>query len=213
MVDSKQQLEELLGDPGYSRTIDLLTREVMSTWNLSHTDARGSVLSAIGEPTALARIYAAWVLAKTGEKPKHAAVITRRRVLDLLGRDARRTGHSSLPHPSAEVATDRTYHSLCTAPEHDPQSQLECRQFIEMVRGAIACFASQGSVQERQAELLRLRHLEERSYTELSAQLACSKNALRVRVHAAMRALQRHLLSCHPELLSMRPVLVRRRNV
>jgi hypothetical protein len=213
MVESGKQLEELLGDPGYSRTIALLTKEVMSKWHLSYTDARGSVLSAIGEPTALASIHEAWVLAKTGVKPALPALISRRRVLDLLGKDARRTGHSSFPLGADELEADRELDVFHMRSTRDPEAQLECEQFIQLVRGAIACFAAKGVVQRRQAHLLRRRALDEVSYSELSAELACGEPALRVRVHAAMRALHNHILKCHPELLPTRVLLVCARNV
>lgn len=214
MVDPKQQLGELLADPGYSRTIALLTKEVMSTWNLSHNAARSAVLSAIGDPIALGCIYEAWILArKTGEKSKVPAVISRRRVLDQLAKDARRPRHSSFPVTAEELEAEADFDSLHTAPDRDPRVQLECQQLIQMVRGAIVCFGTQGATQRRQAQLLQRRGLDEIAYPQLSEELACSENALRVRVHAALKALHEHILWCHPELVSMRTESVRARNV
>src|SRR5262245_51891151 len=137
MVDSKQQLEELLRDPGYSRTVALLTKELMSSWNLPHSHANRLVLSAIGDPPALARIYEAWVLAKTGENTRLAALISRRRVLDLLRKDARRPGHSSLPTTADEVDADKAFNSLYTSAERDPQKELENQEFIGLMGRAL----------------------------------------------------------------------------
>jgi hypothetical protein len=213
MVEPTQQLEELLRDPGYTRTIALLTREVMTRWRRSYAEAHGLVLSAIGEPTAIARIHEAWLRGKAGDKPKLAALISRRRVLDLLGKDARRPGHTSLPATQDEPDADGALDVIETCADHDPKAQLECKQLIQMVRGAIACFAALGTVRQRQAQLLQRRILEGASYAQLSIELVCNENALRVRVHAALKALQRHILECHPELLPARPVLRSGRNV
>src|SRR5689334_24906727 len=98
MSDSKHQLEQLLADPIFSRTITLTTHEVIRTWNVPCAVARGFVLSAIGEPGALGCIYDAWITAKkAGARLGKVKVIVRRRVLDLLAKDARRAGHTSLP--------------------------------------------------------------------------------------------------------------------
>lgn len=200
MVESKQQLEALLGDPGYSRTIAALTKEVMGKWNMARAAARSIVLSAIGEPTALATIYQAWVLAKAGGKRGVVGVITRRRVLDLLAGEARRVGHSSLPDAADELETSRAYDHLRVGPDADPRTQFDRQQVIHLVRGAIACFASLGAVERRQASLLQDHVLDEIPYSALSKRLECSEVALRVRVHAAMKALHKHILWCHPEL-------------
>jgi DNA-directed RNA polymerase specialized sigma24 family protein len=214
MPETKQQLDVLLADPGYSRTLALLTREVMQLWRVSYLDARGFVLSAIGEPTALASIYEAWVAARaTGENRTHPLLISRRRVIDLLRKDARRPGHSSLPVAANEIEGDETLGSLHTDPQRDPEVQLQRQQCIELVRRAIACFGGQGKAQERQAELLKRRALDEITYAKLSVELACTENALRVRLHAAMRAFHRHILSCHPELLSLRTTIAGERTL
>jgi DNA-directed RNA polymerase specialized sigma24 family protein len=161
------------------------------------------VLSAIGEPRALASIHQAWMLAKAGIDPHMPAVISRRRVLDLLDRDARRPNHRSMSTLDAELDAEQPQHALRLVPP-DPCTQLECLQLVYLVRGALACFGATGIIQKRQAHLLQRRKLDEVSYRDLATELACSKNALRVRVHAAMKALHRHIERCHPELLSVR---------
>jgi len=84
------QLERLLRDPDFLKTIDLVTKEVMHAWNVSNQVARGFVLSTTSEPEALACVYAAWFAAKTrGESPGRAKVMIRRRVIELLREDAR----------------------------------------------------------------------------------------------------------------------------
>lgn len=206
MVDSRHQLEELLADPAYARTIRLLTREVMAKWNYSRDAARGSVLSAIGEPRTLASIHQAWMQAKTGIDPHLPAVISRRRMLSLLGRDARRPNHRSMSTLDTELAAEQGLRAIRLV-QPDACTQLECLQLIYLVRGALACFGATGIIQKRQARLLQRRMLDEVSYRELAAELACSKNALRVRVHAALRALYRHIERCHPELLAGRSLL------
>lgn len=212
MVELAQQLEELLRDPAYRKTIAALTWEVSTKWRQSRGDARRLVLSAIGEPTAFAVIYAAWIAGKTGAGPKLAAVISRRRVLNLLRRDARRAGHTSLPITADELDRDGALEVAETRAIGDPHVALACKQLIQMVRGAIACFAAGGRARQRQARLLERRILEEASYAQLSTELMCNENALRVRVHVALKALQRHILECHPELLPV-PLVLSGRNV
>jgi DNA-directed RNA polymerase specialized sigma24 family protein len=207
MVELARQLEELLRDPGYRRTIAALTWEVSTKWRQSRAEARRLVLSAIGEPTALAVIHAAWIAGKTGASPKLAAVISRRRVIDLLSRDARRAGHVSLPTTADDLDGGGPLDVAETLAHDDPHAQLECKELIQMVRGAIACFAAGSSVRQKQARLLERRILEGASYAQLSMELVCNENALRVRVHVALKALQRHILECHPALLPARLVL------
>lgn len=213
MADSSQQLEELLRDPGYLKTIDLLTREVMRTWNYSHSDAHRLVLSAIGEPRALSDIHEAWLVARAGGNSRLPALISRRRVLDLLGKDARRPGHSSALLGSEEIDAEWVPAALRTDANLAPSVQLERAELRAMIRGAIACFAAGGVVQQRQASLLQSRVFDEVSYPDLCLELACTRTALRVRVHAALRAFRRHILSCHPELVLTRPLSIRARNV
>ncbi|HEX7840766.1 MAG TPA: hypothetical protein VF469_24985 [Kofleriaceae bacterium] len=199
---------DLLQDPGFLKVIDLVANEVMRYWNVPHRTAHGFVLSAIGEPETLGRIHHAWILARnTGGNPGLAKVIVRRRVIDLLRRDARQTNHCSLPAAADadEIDAALAFDELL---QRSPRAQLELQQIIWLVRGALACFATQGRIQERQAQLLRRYALDEVQYSELSMELACSENALRVRVHKAMLALRRHIGVCHPEL---EDVLGRRR--
>jgi hypothetical protein len=196
----ERQLEDLLEDPSFLKTIELVTKEVMGRWSLSHKAAHGFVISAIGEPETLACIHRAWFLARsTGANLGLPKVIIRRRVIDLLRRDTRKTSHCSLPATIDAIDTDRTlaFHELL---QRSPRAQIELRQIIQMVRGALACFARQGRTQARQAQLLRRYALDEVNYAELTAELACSENALRVRVHKAMLALRRHIHVCHTEL-------------
>jgi hypothetical protein len=198
-ISCTRQLEELRADAGFLKVVDLVTKEVMRHWNASHQVAHGFVLSAIGEPATLSTIYQAWSLAKhSGEGLGLAKLIVRRRVVDLLRKDARRTEHSSLPAPDGEK--DKLLGEFNDLVQRNPQVQLELQEIIQMVRSALACFARQGWIQQRQAQLLQRYALEEASYGELSAELACSENALRVRVHKAMHALRKHIRECHADL-------------
>jgi DNA-directed RNA polymerase specialized sigma24 family protein len=200
-----QQLNELLADPDFRRMIALVSREVMSTWNVSFSLARGAVLSAIGEPKTLTCIYQAWTAAKhTGANLGLAMVIIRRRVISLLRKDARPAGHCSLPATPEDLEYDPALGSFDQDLPRNARAELEYRQILQMVRGALACFAAQGARQRRQAELLHRRFLDEAAYAELSVELACSERALRVRVHKAIHALGRHIQGCHPELVSIR---------
>ena len=213
MADSSQQLEELLRDPGYLKTIDFLTREVVRTWNYPHGDAHRLVLSAIGEPRALASIHEAWLAARAGGNSRLPTLISRRRVLDLLGKDARRSKHSSALLVSEENDAEWVPDALRTDANLDPGAQLEKAQLSAMIRGAIACFAAGGVVEQRQASLVQRHVVDEVSYPDLCLELACTRTALQVRVHAALRALRRHILSCHPDLVLTRPLSIRARNV
>ena len=205
--DSERQLRSLLGDPGFQRAIDLVTREVINKWHYTHATARRCVLSAIGEPTALDCIYNAWTawkVRKPDEKVAHPAVIIRRRVLDLLVGDARRPGHSSLPTTADGIEETESLALFVKNSQCNPLVLLEHGQIIELVQRAVACFAAQGVVQRRQAELLRRHVFDEISYAKLCVELACAEVALRVRMHKARRALLRHIAVCHPELMSVR---------
>lgn len=199
-VSLTEQLEDLLGDPGFLKVVDLVTSEVARYWNVPRRTAHGFVLSAIGEPETLRGIHNAWLVARNGGgSPGLAKVIIRRRVIDLLRRDARQNGHCSLPTTVDEIDTDRAlaFHELL---QRNPRAQLELRQIIQLVRSALACFARQSRTQVRQAQLLRRYALDEVNYADLSVELGSSENALRVRVHKAMFALRRHIGVCHPEL-------------
>ena len=202
------QLEDLLGDPAFLKVVDLLAREVVRFWNVPQRTAHGFVLSAIGEPETLRGIHNAWLVARSGGgSPGLAKVIIRRRVIDLLRRDARQNGHCSQPATIDAIDTDSAL-AFDELLQRSPRAQLELQQIVQLVRGALICFAAQGRIQERQAQLLRRYALDEVQYSELSMELACSENALRVRVHKAMLALRRHIGVCHPEL---EDVLGRRR--
>jgi DNA-directed RNA polymerase specialized sigma24 family protein len=195
-----RQLDELFADPGFASIVDLVAGEVMRLWAVPHAAAHGFVVSAIGEPDTLACIHNAWsVAASTGENFGLVKVILRRRVIDLLRKDARHANHCSLPTTVDAIDTERTpgFHELV---QRDPRLQLELQQIIRMVRGALDCFSTQGEIQGRQARLLRRYALDEIGYTALSSELACSENALRVRVHKAMLALRKHIRECHAEL-------------
>lgn len=191
-----RQLDELFADPGFVKIVDLVAREVMRLWGVPHAAAHGFVVSAIGEPDTLGCIHNAWSVAtSTGENFGLVKVIIRRRVIDLLRKDARQVNHCSLPTTVDAIDTDRTpaFHELV---QRDPRLQ----QIIHMVRGALDCFSTQGEIQDRQARLLRRYALDEVHYAALSAELACSESALRVRVHKAMLALRKHIRECHAEL-------------
>jgi hypothetical protein len=194
MPDFQDQLEQLLADPDFSRVIKLTAKEVMRGWNISYEVAQGFVLSAIGEPKALACIYDAWITAKRdGQSLGKAKVIVRRRVFDLLIRDARRAGHTSLPVVDDDGDEQASIELSDHDPRHNPREQVAHRQIIELVRAAIGSFATQGCVQKRQARLLQRHILDEIPYPELSAELACTQSALRVRVHKAIKAFRKHI--------------------
>jgi DNA-directed RNA polymerase specialized sigma24 family protein len=198
---STHQLEELLADPDFLRIIELITREIMRSWRCAHNVAHDLVLSAIGTPDTLACIHDAWTAAKDGrQKPGLAMAIVRRRALDLLRKDARRTNHCSLSTTAEAVESGGALVAFDDLLQGNPQAQLELQQVIRMVRTALSCFASQGQTQQRQALLLRRYTLDEASYTELSREYTCSEGALRVRVFKAMLALRRHIQHCHPDL-------------
>jgi RNA polymerase sigma factor (sigma-70 family) len=194
------QLEALLRDPGFLKTLDLVAKEIMRVSHVSRGVAHGLVLSAIGEPRTLAGIHDAWFSAKaTGQGLGLAKVIIRRRVIDLLRKDARQSKHRSLPASveAAETDTDLAFNELL---QRSPRAQLEFQQIIQLVRSALVCFARQGQIQQRQADLLRRYALEEVQYSELGREMGCSESALRVRVHKAMRALRKHIRDCHSDL-------------
>jgi len=197
----KYQLDALLGELGFLKIVELVVKEVARSWTIPCSVARGFVFSAIGEPETLACIYRAWWLARrNGESFGLAKVIIRRRVIDLLRRDARQRNHSSLPLTTAAIEADGAVDSFHDLVQRSPRAELELRQVIEMVRDAVGCFEAQGRTQQRQAQLLRRYALEDVNYAELAVELACSEGALRVRVHKAMVALKRHIKECHPEL-------------
>jgi DNA-directed RNA polymerase specialized sigma24 family protein len=189
--------------------IGLVAKEVMYHWNVPHATAAGFVLSAIGEPATLLCIYNAWRAARRAEAsfglPK---VIIRRRVIDLLRKEARPRALAPLTaiHESDATrgsAADRALSDLDTfhgGLGDDPRGEVELRQATERLLTAMACFASQGESQRRQAQLLRRYVLDDVNYAKLSAELSCTENACRVRVHKARLALRKHIRECHSEL-------------
>jgi DNA-directed RNA polymerase specialized sigma24 family protein len=93
--------------------------------------------------------------------------------------------------------------SFSEALQCDPRAQLELCELIKLVQDALTCFAAQGRVQQQQAQLLRRYALEEVKYRQLSAELTCSENALRGRVHKATIAFRKHIQECHSELMGL----------
>lgn len=200
---TRHQLDELLGNSDFLKTVDLIAKQVYHVWNVSDRDAYRVVLSAIGEPATLACVHAAL---SPVPNLALAKVIVRRRVIDLLRKDARPNNHCSLPssaaadggepHPAPGTFDDPL--------ESMPWMQLEVRQVGNMVRTVLEEFAGQGDKQYQQAQLLQRYVLDEVGYADLSVELTCSKNALRVRVHKAIIALRKYVQTCHPELEQLR---------
>jgi hypothetical protein len=200
-ITSNNKLEQLLRDGDLLKVIELVSREVVRFWNMPSHVAHGLVISAIGEPATTTQIYDAWQAAKqTGKSLGLPKVMIRRRVIDLLRKDARPATHCSLTTRTDGARVTHDAPSFDDLVQRSPQTQLELRQLIDLVRTALACFATQGKAQYRQAELLRRHVLDEDSYSELSEDLGCSEAALRVRVHKAIMALRKHIHECHGEL-------------
>lgn len=197
-ASTRHQLDELLGNSGFLKTVDLISKEVYHIWNVSDREAYRVVLSAIGEPATLACVHAA--LSPT-QNLALAKVIIRRRVIDLLRKDARPNNHCSLSPSAADGAEPQCPPGTFDEPlESTPRVQLEVRQVVELVRTALDGFAAQGDKQQQQAQLLQRHVLDEVGYADLSVELTCSKTALRVRVHKAIVALRKYVQTCHPEL-------------
>lgn len=195
---TRHPLDDLLGDSVFQSTVAVIAREVYQVWKISDDVAHCIVLSAIGEPDTLACVQAAF-------RPKQnlglAKMIMRRRVIDLLRRDARPANHCSLPDSGADAAEiGARPAAFQDRVDWSPSIQLELRQVNTMVRTALDCFAHQGQKQREQAQLLTRYVLDEVDYSTLSVELTCTKSALRVRVHKAMIALRKHVQTCHPEL-------------
>jgi len=197
----EHQLEELLGDPEFSKIIDLTAKEVMRSRRASREATRSFVLSAIGEPKALADIYDAWCSARaTGGSLGLTKVIIRRRAIDLLRKEADPTGYALRSEERHIASTDWTLGVFDDSVQRDSRAQLELQQLIQRVRDALARFADRGMTQQRQAHLLRRHILDEVNYSDLSIELGCSQGALRMRVYKAMHALHRYVQEYHPEL-------------
>jgi DNA-directed RNA polymerase specialized sigma24 family protein len=196
---ARKPFEELLENADFSKTIAVVAREVGLRWQVCDEVARGLILSAIGEPETLANIHHAYSSGQT----RRAKLIIRRRVIDLLRKDARRENHCSLLETADAHDAEYVIAVLPEAAERSPQVLLEFQQIVARVRTALESFAARGTVQERQAQLLRRYMLEEIGYSQLSIELMCPENALRVRVHKAMLALRRHVQQCHPDLQNL----------
>ncbi|HEX8113409.1 MAG TPA: hypothetical protein VF516_37020, partial [Kofleriaceae bacterium] len=191
-----QQLDALLTDVEFHKLIEAVTAEVVRRWNVPRRTAAGLVMSAVGEPGTLHCVHRAWFLAETrGSGARLAKLIVRRRVFDLLRADARRPLHTSLPRTSDEI--DGALRALDGRIDRDSHAQAELHAVASRVRAALECFARQGPCQARQACLVRRHALDEIDRLDLAAQLACSQNALRVRIHKALRALRKHIEACH----------------
>lgn len=193
MSESQHQLHELLADCDFERALTIAAGDVMRLWNMSYDTARGFVLSAIGEPAVLAKIHHAWM------EPNHGLgkVIVRRRVQDLLRKDARPASHCSLPAMPDELGPDTT---PGIGQDLEWKVDLERRLFAQRILEVLDCFAELGPVEHRQAGLLRRRVLDEASYSDLSTEMSTTGNALRGRVHVALRAFREYLRASDPEL-------------
>ena len=192
-----QQLDALRDHAEFPRLVRGAATEVMRAWDVPRKTAAGLVMSAVGEPRTLDSLHQSW-FSPDGNAVGLAKVIVRRRVLDLLRKDVRRPHHESLPLAADQI--DRALGSLADDAQHDPRAQAELNQLVAMVRAALQSFATLGPIQARQAELLQRYALDEVEYPVLAAQLACTQNALRVRIHKAMRALRRYIEAWYPEL-------------
>ena len=193
------EIHELLEDPAYKRALRMIATEIMRSWGIAYDVAHGYVMSASGWPMTLHEIYDVWRSRSAAEKWGLIATIVRRRTFDLLRKEAPRRDHCPLDHLEDElgelVADCRDL--LFT---RNPLRSLESGLLIHGVRAALTCFSMQGSIQARQADLLRRHIIEQSPYRQLSKDLACNENALRVRVCKAKYALKEHILRCHPEL-------------
>jgi DNA-directed RNA polymerase specialized sigma24 family protein len=189
---AEDQLRELLADPQYMRTVHILTAEVAYRWNRG--DAPQVVLSAIGEPDVLAAISAA---VRTN-KQNLAMLISRRRVINLLRRDATRHGHL----PLSQHESDGSQELVDTSPDGDPVTKLQHLDACKRVHLVLARFEVEAPVRtrSRQANLLRRRFLEGASYRDLSVELRRSHAAVRVRILFAKRAFRRFVELNYPDV-------------
>jgi hypothetical protein len=200
MPDCTWQLDELLVEPAFARVIEMVTREVMFKCRLVRHRAHEHVVSGIGEPNALVSILRVWCSAlPLDARQRLIRTIFLRKAIDSLRGDARRPGHSSFGVDPEDLGRDDDVFGWVP---RNPREDLVERETAHLVRVALACFAQRGGAQQRQADLLWRYSLAEQSYDELSLILGCSKGALRVRVHKAMRAFGTHIEVCHPALLT-----------
>jgi len=201
MHDCTWQLEDLLAQREFVRVIEIVTREVMFRCKLVRARAHEHVISGIGEPNALVSILRVWCAELAlGDRQRLTRTIMLRKAFDSLRGDARRPGHNSFEVYPDDPGIDNASDALSWIPRN-PYEDLVQRETAQLVRIALACFARRGQAQQRQAELLWRYSLAEQPYDELSVVLSCSKGALRVRVHKAMRAFGTHIEVCHPGLL------------
>ena len=202
-LDLDAKLTALRADYKFLKAIEGTAREAAANWHVSLEEARRTVLSGLGEPNALEQVHGAWITGKTAL----AKLILRRRMLDRFGEDARRPNHRSLaPVEDGDVGLGRF--GADTGPS--PFEQLAAGQVVECALDALACFAAKGDKQHDQADLLRRYFSEETPSAQLSAELACSQVALRVRVCKALKALRKHIRKYHPEVWSDDAVAERR---
>jgi DNA-directed RNA polymerase specialized sigma24 family protein len=223
-TDAERQLEDLLKDPDYARILTAVTSEIERRWCLAHTDACCTVLSAIGEPKELASIYDAMRQVRRAkekltldgdpgkahalatvirEKTALARLITRRRTIDLLRKDAARQGHDSF-FCGVEDENDTPVGSIRAETPADPEAHVQRVQLKVQFQRALRCFGSQDDTARKRADLLRRRELEDTDYEILSNELGCPVPTLHVRVHAAKCAFFAHIRKCehcHPELI------------
>jgi DNA-directed RNA polymerase specialized sigma24 family protein len=188
--------KELFADSHFRESLDFVAREAQSNWHTSFATARMSVISGFGQPRDLVAVHDAWA---QGNRAL-VATILRRRTFDVFRRDARRPGHSSftVTAESAEAVLGMFDHDL----RRNPREWLEYLEGIEGVRAAVTCFAACGGHSQDQAQLLVCYFLDETPYAQLSRAFACTRVALRVRMHKAIKALTKHIIECHPELVT-----------
>lgn len=184
------RLNELLADAKFEEVFEFIAKEVKTNWRLPLVIARWTVLAAFARPRDLVRIHRAWSKGRLAL----AKLIVRRRVFDLFRRERRKPHHSSLAVTSDGAETRPSL--FAEDSPSDPLTILQCHEGSEALRASLECFASRGNKQQLQASLL-WRIIDETPYAELSTEFACTRGALRVRVHKAIRALRRHVLECH----------------
>jgi DNA-directed RNA polymerase specialized sigma24 family protein len=200
--DAERQLRELLADAEYRRTLEHLGREIERRWN--RRDGYQVMLSAIGEPRALASIHAA---VRANNRPL-AYLISRRRALDLLRRDTGRPDHEPLEGSHIELASDHVLPSRYVPQADGSEARIVDGLERERVRGVLREFAKKNRITARQASLLRRRILEEASYHDLARELKTGPGSVRLRFFSAKRAFRRFVELRYPGL---RVLLVVRR--
>jgi len=183
------RLDELLGDPEFEEAFEFIAKETKTNWRLPLMIARWTVLAAFARPRDLVRIHRAWSKGNISL----AKVMIRRRVFDLFRRERRRPHHSSFTVTSDGAETGPSL--FAEDARSNPLTILQSHEGSAALRLALECFASRGVKQRLQASLLS-RIIDETPYEELSTELACTRGALRVRVHKAIQALRRHVLDC-----------------